>query len=142
MEFTKQAHCVYYARYHFVFVTKYRRNYLKGGMGAYLSVILKQISRQYPGVKIIESKTDMDHIHMLVSVPPKFSISDVVKYMKGYSSHEMRKRFKFLTNPEYMSDSFWSDGYFFSTVGVNEDIIRRYVEHQGEEDRGQAVLVI
>lgn len=142
MEFLKQAHCVYYAMYHLVFVTKYRRKLLKGGMGAYMCVILKQIGRRYPAVTIKESKTDVDHVHLLVSIPPKISVSEVVKYMKGYSSHAMRKRFHFLRDEASNLKEFWSDGYFCSTVGVNETVIRKYIEHQGKEDRGQVKLVI
>ena len=110
-------------------------------MGAYASAILfKSLGRRYPGIEILEANTDLDHIHLLVSIPPSTSVSDAVKYMKGYSAHAMRKRFAFLDKVYYGSDGLWSDGYFVSTIGIDEDTIRKYIEHQGEEDSGQAEL--
>ena len=142
MEFAKQAHCTYYARYHLVFVTKYRRKLLKQGMGAYLVRILHNITKQYPEVHILTANTDEDHVHLFVSIPPKFAVSTVVGYMKGRSAYAMRKKFSFLKLPEYRMGQFWSDGYFVSTVGADEETIRRYIEHQGREDHGQALLVL
>lgn len=111
-------------------------------MGAYLVKILPHVTKRYPEVHIITAKTDEDHLHMCVSIPPKFAVSTVVQYMKGWSSHAMRKKFSFLTLPESRMGQFWSDGYFVSTVGINEEVIRKYIEHQGKEDRGQALLVL
>ena len=111
-------------------------------MGAYLKGILAKFTRKYPDIVILSMEVDIDHIHLLASIPPKYSVSDVVGRMKGYSSHAMRKRFQFLRDPSSNLKQFWSDGYFASTVGVDEDMIRQYIEHQGEEDRGQAKLVI
>lgn len=142
MEYRKGAHCVFYTRYHLVFVTKYRRKVLKRGMGAYLKgIMIKSLRRSYPEVEIIEVNTDEDHIHILCSIPPSLSISQTVQYIKGYSAHAMGKRFPFLKNVYHKANvGFWSDGFFASTVGINEETIRKYIEHQGEEDSSQAKL--
>ncbi len=111
-------------------------------MGAYLLKILPHVSRAYPEVHVLTANTDEDHVHLFVSIPPKIAVSTVVGYMKGWSAHAMRRKFSFLTLPEYRMASFWSDGYFVSTVGADEETIRRYIEHQGKEDHGQALLVL
>lgn len=143
MEFSKQSHCVYYARYHLVFCTKYRRKILKHGLGAYIQVLLKAVTRQYPDIAVYEINTDEDHVHLLVSIPPKMSVSHAVNIFKSNSARAMRKRFSFLNKMYYDEGvGVWSPGYFVSTVGVNEEIIRKYIEHQGAEDGGQVKLVL
>lgn len=140
MEYRKQSHALYYTRYHLIFVTKYRRKVLKSGMGAYLMFTMRVIGKIFPDVEILEQNTDEDHIHLLVSVPPKRTVSEIVKYLKGRSAHAMRRKFPFLDKVYYGTDGLWSDGYFVSTVGADEATIRRYIEYQGREDGGQATL--
>lgn len=140
MKYSKQGHCVYYAKYHMVLSTRYRRKILKGGMGAYLKRSLKSIERHYPEIKILEKNMDMDHIHLLVSIPPKIAVSDAVRIIKCNTGKMMRKKFKFLNDLYHGRGGIWSVGYFVSTTGVTEEVIRRYIEYQGREDRGQAEL--
>jgi putative transposase len=109
-------------------------------MGAYLLRVLENSRKLFPEVEILTKETDIDHVHLLVSIPPKYSVAEVVGYMKGKSAHAMRRRFPHLQRVFYGSDGLWSDGYFVSTVGVDEETIRRYIEHQGKEDAGQATL--
>ncbi len=142
MEYRKQSHALYYARYHLVFVTKYRRKVLKHGMGAYLKLTMRAASKIFPDVEILEQNTDQDHIHLLLSIPPKRSVAEVVRHLKGKSAHAMRRKFAFLERVYYGADGMWSDGYFVSTVGADEETIRRYIEYQGREDGGQAKLVL
>lgn len=123
-----------------MFVTKYRRKVLKHGMGAFLKLTMRSITKIFPDIEILEQNTDEDHIHLLVSIPPKHSVADIVRRMKGRSAHTMRRKFKFLNNVYYGADGIWSDGYFVSTVGADEETIRKYIEFQGKEDRGQATL--
>ncbi len=142
MEFSKQQHCVYYARYHLIFATKYRRKILKQGLGAYMQVVVKVISRHHPDIVFHEVNTDLDHIHLLVSIPPKMAVSKAVNIIKSNSAKSMRKKFPFLDGMyEKEGVGIWSPGYFVSTVGVNEETIRKYIEHQGQEDAGQVKLV-
>ena len=140
MDFKKQGHCVYYSRYHLVFVTKYRRKVLKRGMGIFLKIKIKEVEKLYPDLAILESNTDDDHVHILMSIPPKISVSKVVNIIKSNTGKSMRKKFPFLDKVYWEEDGIWSGGYFMSTVGVNESIIRKYIEHQGREDSGQAEL--
>ena len=140
MEFSKQGHCVYYTRYHIVMTTKYRRKVLKAGMGEYLKEKLKEIGKHYPEIRLIEVNTDADHMHLLVSIPPKISVSQAVNIIKSNTGRAMRKRFRFLDKVYWGEDGIWSAGYFVTTVGVNEETIQKYIALQGEEDKGQAKL--
>ena len=140
MECKKQGHSVYYIRYHLVIATKYRRKILKDGFGEYLKKLMVGISRQLPEIEIIEVNTDKDHVHMLLSIPPKFSISEVVKEVKAKTGLLMRRKFAFLDKVYWGKGGIWSRGYFVSTVGVSESTIRKYIEMQGKEDSGQALL--
>lgn len=136
----KQGHCVYKAEYHIVFSTKYRRNILTGGVEQYLLMKLKEITRHHPDIVILTANTDKDHLHFLVSIPPRFSVSKVVNLVKSNTGRSMREKFPFLNSIYWDEDGIWSSGYFVSTVGINEEIIRKYIEYQGREDRGQAKL--
>ena len=140
MQYRKQCHATYACEYHLVFATKYRRKVVKHGLGKYLCKVMEGSRRVFPDIEILTANTDEDHIHILISIPPKYSVSEIVKHMKGASAHAMRKRFPFLKNVYYGSDGIWSEGYFVSTVGINEETIQRYIEHQGKEDSGQAKL--
>ncbi len=84
--------------------------------------------------------TDSDHIHILLSIPPKISISDVVKMVKAKTGLRMRNKFPFLDKVYWAKSGIWSRGYFVSTVGISESTIRKYIEMQGKEDSGQALL--
>jgi putative transposase len=140
MEYRKQAHVVYYTRYHIVVSTKYRRKVLKAGIGDYLQRKIKQISSFLPEMETLEVNTDLDHIHILVSIPPKFSVSKIVNMIKANTGSTMRKKFPFLDKVYWGVSGIWSTGYFVSTVGINEATIRKYVQLQGKEDSGQAKL--
>ena len=96
----------------------------------------------YPEIDIVEINHDKDHIHLLVIIPPKYSVSQVVRILKANTSRDLKKKFPFLKKVYWGTDGIWSDGYFVSTVGVNEEIIKRYIEQQGKEDSGQAQLVL
>ena len=142
MEFLQQAHCTYNTRYHLVFVTKYRRKILKEGMGKYLMAVIKNVARKYPDIQVLEMNTDLDHIHLLAIIPPRMAVSDAVRLLKANSARAMKQRFPFLSNMyEHENLSVWSDGYFVSTVGCDEATIQRYIQRQGQEDKGQTKFV-
>jgi len=96
------------------------------------------VTRKYPEIRVEEINTDEDHMHMLISIPPKYSMSKVVNLVKSNISRLMRKKYPFLSKMYVKKAGIWSTGYFVSTVGLEEQAIRRYIEHQGREDRGQA----
>ena len=137
MQYRKQGHAVYYAQYHIVICTRYRRRILRWGAKEYLKKIVRGISKVYPEIEIKEVNTDLNHMHMLVSIPPKYAVSKVVNLIKSNTGRRIREKFKFLDKLYVRQEGIWSVGYFVSTVGINEAIIRRYIERQGEEDRGQ-----
>lgn len=103
---------------------------------------LNQVKNHYPELDIAEINHDVDHVHILISIPPKMSVGQVVRILKSNSSRDLKRKFPFLKKVYWGTDGVWSDGYFVSTVGVNEAIIRSYIEHQGKEDSGQAQLVL
>ena len=140
MECQKQGHVVYHTRYHVVFVTKYRRKVLKGGVGEYLKVKLQEVKEYYPDLEILEAKTDEDHVHLLVSIPPKMAVSQAVRIIKANTGRALRRKFPFLQKLYWGVPGVWSVGHFVSTVGINESVIRKYIEQQGQEDSGQAKL--
>jgi putative transposase len=142
MEYRKQGHCVYYTQYHLVITSKYRRKVFKKGIGQYLKIILNRVTEHYPELSITVINTDKDHAHLMMSVPPKMSVSDAVRIIKANSATALRNKFKFLDKVYWGVPGIWSDGYFVSTVGIDEETIQRYIERQGREDSGQAKLVL
>jgi putative transposase len=93
-----------------------------------------------PGVMLETIGFDNDHLHMLMVIPPKYSIASVMAQLKSQSGSELRRKFKWLEEVYWKENIVWSPGYFVSSVGVDEEVIRRYVEHQGKQDSGQIEL--
>ena len=137
MEVRLSAHCAYRLQYHVVWVCKYRRKILKPGVRDYLKKVLYGLLRGMPGVEIETIGFDGDHMHMVMVIPPKYAISDVMGQLKSQSSSRMRKKFDWLAKVYWKENIMWSPGYFVSSVGVDEDTIKRYVEFQGRQDEGQ-----
>ncbi len=142
MKYSKQGHCIYYAKYHLVIATKYRRKIFQKGIKEYLVILLKRIPRYYPEIRLIEVNGEKDHLHLLLSIPPKMSVSEVVRIIKSNIAREIRKKFTYLDKVYWGNAGIWSNGYFVSTIGVNEEIIRNYIERQGQEDVGQDVVIL
>ena len=140
MECQKQGHVVYHTRYHVVIVTKYRRKVLKGGLVDFLKITLREMSRYYPDIQILEVNTDEDHVHLLVSIPPTMAVSHAIRLIKANTGRALREKFPFLQKVYWGVPGVWSIGHFVSTVGINESVIRKYIERQGQEDSGQAKL--
>ncbi len=109
-------------------------------MGDYMRVLMRAIVRRHPEIEVLEVNTDVDHIHLLVGVAPKMAVSQAVAILKSITARQMRRKFEYLDKVYPGSAGIWSDGYFVSTVGVDEAIIRKYIELQGKEDSGQAEL--
>ncbi|WP_331256563.1 IS200/IS605 family transposase [Candidatus Bealeia paramacronuclearis] len=142
MQIRKQGHCAYQCEYHLVIVSKYRRKILNEGSFAYFTEVMNQIREKMPEVIILTMNYDKDHIHLHLSIPPKIRVSDAVRTIKSMSGRLLKKKFEYMRKAYWGVDGIWSDGYFVSTVGVNEYAIKRYIEHQGQEDLGQAQLVL
>ena len=143
MKFVKLSHCLYYCDYHMAITTKYRHQWLNEGIFAYLQVKLTEIRKHYPLINFKTVNYDpkqTDHIHLLISIPPTTGVGSVVRVIKSNTSRELKQKFSFLKELYWGTDGIWSDGYFVSTVGVNEQTIKNYIENQGKEDSGQALL--
>ncbi len=142
METRRQAHCVFRCEYHIVWIPRYRYEILVDGVKQYLLIKLDEVRKYYPEIEYIERNIQVDHVHLVISFPPKMSVSDVVRIIKANTGKALRDKFEFIRKRYYGRGGIWSIGYFVSTVGLNEEMIRRYVRYQEKEDLGQAKLAI
>ena len=143
MRFVHSAHGVYYAQYHVCWCVKYRRRILNPGVGIYLRKILTKIVKSMAEVKLIEMGIDdkmRDHVHLVIQIPPKYSASKVVAQLKSQSASLLRRKYQWLEKVFWEENIVWSPGFFLSTIGVNEKIIKKYVQWQGKKDSGQIQL--
>jgi putative transposase len=133
-KYRKLSHVVYKCDYHIVWTPKYRYRVL---FGEVKSLVEKDLSVlcDWKGVDIIEMNIQIDHIHLLCSIPPKVSVSDLLGTLKGKLAIKLFKSYPHLKQKPYWGNHFWSRGYFVTTVGVDEDIIKRYVKYQEGEDK-------
>jgi len=142
MEFIHLSHCVYHCSYHIVIVTKYRREIFNEGILVYFEKKLAEITEHYPLIRFETVNHDKDHIHLIVSIPPTMTVGRVIGIIKQNTSRELKQKFPFLKQVYWGTDAVWSEGYFVSTVGIDEDVIRAYVEDQGKKDAGQTKFEI
>ena len=131
-EIKRTAHSSYRCQYHIVFAPKYRRKEIFGKLRKDIGEILRKLCEQ-KGVEIIEAETCVDHIHMLVSIPPYISVAQFMGFLKGKSSLMIFDRHANLKY-KYGSRNFWCRGYYVDTVGKNKKIISEYIRNQLEED--------
>ena len=132
-QFKKLSHAIWQCKYHIVWCPKYRFRILEGAVGKTVQHLIKQLC-DWKKIEIIESNVQIDHIHLLLAIPPKYSISEVVGFLKGKSAikifdmHlELKKR--------YWGRHFWAKGYCVSTVGLDEEKIKKYVKWQRHKDK-------
>ena len=140
MEYLLSSHSVYYTKYHIVWVTKFRRKVLNPGFAKYTEKVIREIVEKIEGVELTEINIQVDHVHCLILIPPKYAVAKVIEIIKSGSTKLVRKKFTWLNLPYHGTPSLWSTGYFVSTVGINEEAIRRYVKYQQKLDSGQAKL--
>lgn len=126
------SHTTWNCKYHIVFAPKYRRQVIYGSIKSDIGVILRKLCAQ-KGVDIIEASACPDHIHMLVSIPPKLSVSQFMGYLKGKSSLMIFDRHANLKY-KYGNRQFWCRGYYVDTVGRNKKTIEEYIKNQLQDD--------
>ena len=131
-QFKKLAHAVWECKYHVVWCPKYRFQILKGELGRSLRDIIRQLC-EWRKIDILEGNIQIDHIHLVLSIPPKYSISEAIGFLKGKSAIRIHRDYS-RTRGSLFGHSFWSRGYCVSTVGFDEESIRRYIEEQEERD--------
>ena len=126
------AHTKWECKYHIVFAPKYRRQIIYGKIKADIGQMLRKLC-EYKGIEIIEAEACKDHIHMLVSIPPKYSVAQIMGYLKGKSSLMIFEKYANLKY-KYGNRHFWRRGYYVSTVGANKKAIQEYIRNQLQED--------
>ena len=132
-QFNKLAHAVWQCKYHVVWCPKYRFKILKGEIGKSVRDIIKQLT-EWRGIDIIEGNVQEDHIHLVLSIPPKYSISETVGFLKGKSAIKIFDMHTELKR-RYWGRHFWAKGYCVSTIGLDEEQIREYVRLQMHNDQ-------
>lgn len=126
------SHTRWNCKYHIVFIPKYRRKEIYGKIRIDIGQILRQLC-VYKDVEIIEAHAMSDHIHMMIRIPPKISVSSFMGYLKGKSSLMIFERDANLKY-KYGNRNFWAKGYFVSTVGLNDEVVKEYIKNQEKED--------
>lgn len=127
------AHSKWVCKYHVIWIPKYRRKVIYGKYRKEIGTILRQLC-EYKGIEIIEANACIDHIHMLISIPPKYSVSKIMGYLKGKSALMIFERFANLKY-KFGNRHFWAQGYYVSTVGLNEATIKKYIREQENSDK-------
>ena len=126
-------HTKWECQYHVVFIPKYRRKTLYGGLRHYLGDVLRRLAEQRES-RVEEGHLLADHVHMLVSIPPQYSVAQVIGYIKGKSAIHIAR--EFAGRPRnFVGQHFWARGYYVSTVGQDERVVREYIQQQEREDR-------
>lgn len=137
--FEKLTHVLWHCQYHIVWVPKYRFRVLKGQI-AHEVFNCVQVYSSRLGCKVIELNVQSDHVHLLVKVPPKVSISELMGTVKGKSALRIFTRFPYLKQKPYWGNHFWAKGYCVDTVGVDADMIRQYVKYQEKQEERQVQM--
>ncbi len=139
MEVRLSAHGAYQHQYHVGWIPKYRRRILREAIKFFVQEQLPQIQHYHPDVDVQQWSVQVDRIHVVMGIPPKYAVLSIVGKMKANLSRQLRLRYPELKRP-YWGAVLWSPGFFSSTVGLNEAVIRRYVDHQERVDKGQIQL--
>ena len=133
-KYKRQSHVVYKCDYHIVWVPKYRLRILTGEVGKLVDQDVRKLS-EWLGCEVMELNVQADHVDVVVSIPPKVSVSTYMGTIKGKIAIKMFKSYPKLKKKPYWGNHFWARGYFVNTVGVNEEMIKKYVKYQEEEER-------
>ena len=131
--YKKLNHTTYDCKYHLVWIPKYRKKVIYGQLRKYLVEVFKELALQKES-HILEGHLMGDHVHMLISIPPKYSVSQVVGYIKGKSAIYIARNYAG-KRQNFTGQSFWARGYFVSTVGRDEETVKKYIKRQEDADR-------
>ncbi|MDR1921597.1 MAG: IS200/IS605 family transposase [Candidatus Adiutrix sp.] len=127
------SHTVWECKYHIVWIPKYRKKRLYGELRKYLGEIFHDLARQKES-KIVEGHLCVDHVHALIEIPPKYSVAQVMGFIKGKSAIAIARHY-LGRRQNFTGQHFWARGYYVSTVGLNEATIKGYIQRQETEDR-------
>ena len=136
-EWQSQSHVKWYCRYHVVFVPKYRKRTIFGSLRRGIGKILHDLCEQHE-VELVEGHALSDHVHLCLSIPPKYSVAHTIGFVKGKSAVRIHRQL--LRERRMTGLHFWATGYSVSTIGLDEQAIRQYVREQEKRDSGQGDL--
>ena len=132
--FKRLSHTLYECKYHIVFCPKYRYRILKADIGEYVKQQIYQLCQRKDLVEVMELNVQPDHVHIIVSIPPKYAVSEFMGYLKGKLAIKLFRRYEHLGR-RYWGRHLWSRGYCVSTVGLDEEKIRKYVKWQEKQEK-------
>ena len=132
--FRRLSHSIYECKYHLVFCPKYRRPILKDEIREYVRGEIGNLLRQKEGIEIMEMNVQSDHIHLIVWIPPKYAVSAVMGYLKGKLAIRLLQKYERL-GKQFWGRHLWGRGYCVSTVGIDEQRIREYVQWQEKKEQ-------
>ena len=127
------SHTAWDCKYHVVWIPKYRKKLLYGHLRKNLGEVLRELARRKESL-IVEGHLMADHVHMLIAIPPKYAVSQVVGFMKGKSAIHIARNYCGRTR-SFTGQHFWARGYYVSTAGRDEEVVREYIRRQEEEDQ-------
>jgi putative transposase len=130
-DYQSLSHTRWDCKYHVVYIPKKRKKRIFGALRKHLGEVLHELAGHKES-KIVEGHLMPDHVHMCISIPPKYSVSSVVGYIKGKSAIQIARQFGRKQN--FTGENFWARGYFVSTVGLDEAMVRAYIRHQEQVD--------
>ena len=131
-DYKSLSHTRWDCKYHVVFIPKKRKKVIFGGIKKHLGEVFHELAR-IKGVKIEEGHLMRDHVHMCLSIPPKYSVSNVVGFIKGKSAISIARNFMG-KQKNFTGENFWARGYYVSTVGLDEEMVREYIRNQEKAD--------
>ena len=133
-KYKKLSHVIYKCEYHIVWVPKYRFRILTGEIKKLIEEDIRMLC-EWKKCELHEMSVQADHIHVILSIPPKVSVSEMMGTLKGKLAIKLFKSYPKMKKRPYRGNHFWARGYFVSTVGIDADVIKRYVKHQEEEEK-------
>jgi putative transposase len=127
------SHTKWDCKYHVIWIPKYRKKSIFGDLRKYLGEIFRELAKQKE-CTVIEGHLMPDHVHILLSIPPKYSVAQIVGFIKGKSAIQIARNFQG-RKKNFVGQNFWARGYYVSTVGKDEEAVRSYIQHQEKEDK-------
>ena len=127
------SHTKWDCKYHIIWIPKYRKESIFGDLRKFLGEIFRELAKQKE-CTVIEGHLMPDHVHILLSIPPKYSVAQIVGFIKGKSAIQIARNFQG-RKKNFVGQNFWARGYYVSTVGKDEDAVRAYIQHQEKEDK-------
>ena len=132
--FKSLSHSIYECKYHLVFCPKYRYRIFRDAIGEYVKRQVYELCKQKEQVEVLELNVQPDHVHLVASIPPKYAISEFMGYLKGKIALRLFQQYESLGR-RYWGRHLWARGYCVSTIGLDEDMIRKYVQWQEKQEK-------